>query len=89
MKNLQAPSARAEAWLGALKLLAQAARAEVKKFDKLAKSGALLDPEQRTVLAWVADKLTVASLGDGANDAQQLLLTVEEEASPGSSRSRR
>lgn len=73
MNQHEPPQARPVAWRGALRLLSLAGRREVKNLDKLSKGGTIIDPEQRAALAWLADRLSLAALGEGEEGAQELL----------------
>jgi hypothetical protein len=79
MGEQQPPKARGAAWRGALKLLAGAGRAEGWKLDKASKLGLIIDPEQRAVLAWLVDQLTLAAIGEGEEAGQHLLGLVHEQ----------
>lgn len=79
MNEHEPPEARAVAWRGALRLLSLAGRREVKNLDKLSKGGTIIDPEQRAVLAWLADRLSLAALGEGEEGAQELLALANQE----------
>ncbi|ATB36298.1 hypothetical protein CYFUS_001712 [Cystobacter fuscus] len=48
------------AWRGACQLAAAAVRTEVRKLDKAAKAGLVVDPEQRRALGLLADWVAAA-----------------------------
>jgi hypothetical protein len=80
MAEQEPPKARPVAWRAALRLLSLAGRREVKQLDKLSKGGTIIDQEQRAVLAWIADQLSLMALGEGEEGAQELLGLVNRQA---------
>jgi hypothetical protein len=57
-ENTLSPAAR-----GAYRLAAKAIRAEVKKLDKMAAEGLVVDPEQRELLVTMADEAARRAIG--------------------------
>lgn len=72
------------AWRGACQLAAAAVRAELRKLDRQAKGGLLVDPEQRKALGLLADWLAaVQHQGPGVLvgvSVQGSLLEAQERA---------
>jgi hypothetical protein len=50
---------------GAYQLAAKALRNEVRRLDKLAKEGVAVDPEQRAILAALADRAALIAVAGG------------------------